>query len=91
MNGVVFSWLAFVAVATLREETGQPTHLPPPSIYMGAAVVYSVLGLVSQGGPNAAKAAGVFGGALVVAALVSGSFLPPSARQTTTTKKASTR
>lgn len=75
MRGTTLAWLAFLAAATYRYEKdpANTATLPPPSIYLGSAVIYSLLGLAAGPAPGPAAA---FGWALVVAALTTGALLP---------------
>lgn len=73
MKGTSLAWLAFVGAATYKWETANKGTLPPPRIYLGAAAIYSLLGLLA--GPAPALAS-TFGWALVVAALTTGALLP---------------
>lgn len=75
MKGTTLAWLAFVGAATYRWETSNKGSLPPPRIYLGAAAVYSMLALLAGPAPQLAA---TFGWALVVAALTTGAFLPPT-------------
>lgn len=79
MGGVSLAWVTYLAVATWRYEQGRPGTLPPPKIYVGSAVVFSILGAAAGPAPGPATA---FSWALVVAALVTGVFLPPAGQLT---------
>lgn len=48
MNGIGAAWLAFIAAGTFRWEKQHPRSLPRPGIYVGAAVVFSVLGIAGS-------------------------------------------
>ena len=74
MKGTTLAWLAFIGAATWRWEQSSQGTLPPPSIYVGAAGIYSLLGLLAGPAPQFATA---LGWAVVVGALTTGMLLPP--------------
>ena len=73
MNGVGAAWLAFVAAGTYRWERDNPRTLPRPGIYVGAAVVFSILG-VAGSSEKARTPVTVFAWGLVLAQLIGGSW-----------------
>lgn len=73
MKALTGAWLAFIGAATYRWEQSNQGSLPPPSIYLGAGVIYSLLGLLAEPAPELSA---TFGWALVVAALTTGALLP---------------
>lgn len=73
MGGIGAAWLAFVAAGTLRWEKDHPRSLPRPGIYVGAAVVFSLLGVAATS-PKARPPVTVFAWGLVVAQLVGGTW-----------------
>lgn len=73
MKGTTVAWLTFTAVATYRWEKAHPGTPPMPSIYMGSAALFSILGFLAVPAPGLATA---FGWALVVAAGTTGAFIP---------------
>lgn len=76
MKGTGLAWLAFIGATTYRWETdpANTATLPPPSLYVGSAVIYSLLGIAAGSAPQPAA---LFGWALVVAAITTGLLVPP--------------
>lgn len=78
MGGLAAAWLTFVAVQTFQYEKQKDVpSLPPPSLYIGSGVVYSLLGLLAIAAP---KPAAYLGWAWLLGALVSGQFQTTAAR-----------
>lgn len=73
MGGVGAAWLAYVAAATFRWERDHPSSIPRPGIYVGSALLFSVLSLVATS-EKARPAAAAMGWALVTAQLVGGTW-----------------
>lgn len=71
MKGVTLTWLTFIAVQTYHYERANPAKLPPPKLYVGSALTFSLLMVAGQVAPGPATAMGV---ALVVAAGVRDQF-----------------
>lgn len=72
MKGVTLSWLAFLAIQTYQFEKAAPVPaLPPPSLYVGSALTFSLLGAVAQVAPKPATYMSV---ALLVAVGVRNQF-----------------
>ena len=73
MNGIGAAWLAFIAAGTLRWERANPRTIPRPGIYVGAAVLFSVLGVAATS-EKARPAVTTLAWGLVVAQLVGGTW-----------------
>lgn len=73
MGGIGAAWLAFIAAGTLRWERANPRTLPRPSIYLGAAALFSLLGVAAQS-ERARQPVTVLAWGLVVAQLVGGTW-----------------
>jgi hypothetical protein len=72
VKGITLAWLTTLAIGTYRwERNNGSAVLPPPSLYVGAAVTFSVLGLASGVAP---KPAAIVAWGFVVAALVNPQF-----------------
>lgn len=71
MKGLTLTWLTFIAVQTYQYERVHPAELPPPTLYVGSALTFSLLMIAGQVAPGPATALGV---ALVVAAGVRDQF-----------------
>lgn len=80
MGSIGAPWLVFVAAATYRQVRG-PGGLPRPAVYVGSAVVFTMLGLMATSDKLRPLAA-TLGWGLVVSELIGGQFLVPDARQT---------
>jgi hypothetical protein len=76
MKGITLAWLATLAIGTYRwERNNGSATLPPPSLYVGAAATFAVLGLASQLAPTPAA---IFAWGIVVAAVVNQDFGAPA-------------
>lgn len=73
MGGLGAAWLAFIAAGTLRWERQYPKSLPRPGIYVGAAAVFSLLGVAATS-EKARQPVTVFAWGLVLAQLVGGTW-----------------
>lgn len=72
MKGVTLAWLTFLAIQTVQwERTNGPAQLPPPSLYVGSAAAFGLLGGLAQVAPAPASA---MAWALIVAAAVTNQF-----------------
>lgn len=73
MGGIGAAWLAFIAAGTLRWERGNPRSLPRPSIYVGAAAVFSILGVAATS-ERARQPVTALAWGLVLAQLIGGTW-----------------
>jgi hypothetical protein len=75
VTGVTLAWLTAIGLETWRWESGQgnPT-LPPPSIYVKAALAFTILGLAAQVAPKPAQ---LFAWGMVIAAGVNQNLFAP--------------
>ena len=73
MGGIGAAWLAFIAAGTLRWEKDHPRSLPRPGIYVGAAVVFSLLGVAATS-ERARPPVTALAWGLVVAQLIGGTW-----------------
>jgi hypothetical protein len=78
VTGITLAWLTTLGIGTWRWEQGNGTAvLPPPALYVGPALAFSILGLAAQVAP---KPAALFAWGMVIAAAINGDFgKPPKA------------
>lgn len=84
VSGITLAWLTCVGIGTYRwEKNNGGATLPPPSLYIGAALSFTIIGLAGQLAPKPAQ---LFAWGLVVAAAVNGDFGKPATAAATQTK-----